>query len=31
MKKKSGETYTDIQLTLQAEGDLSLEAVVERI
>jgi hypothetical protein len=31
MKKTSGETYTDKQLTLQVEGDLSLEAVFERI
>ena len=29
--QSSGETYTDNQLTLQVEGDLSLEAVFERI
>ena len=29
--QSSGETYTDNPLTLQVEGDLSLEAVFERI
>ena len=29
--QSSGETYTDNQLTLQVEGDLSLEAVFKRI